>query len=347
MRLLDLQSWFDQNQRSLPWRKPSPDPYEIWISEVMSQQSVLVTVQKYFVNWMKRFPTLHVLSKSSEEQVLAQWAGLGYYSRARLVHKAAKYLSQQSQLPRDVEQWRQVPGVGPYTAKAVSAIAFSEPVIPVDGNVIRVVSRFFGIADPLNNRTDMQDLLAEVEKLERQLSSDRRLSPSSVAQGFMDLGATVCRPRELAICEVCPFSSGGCVAYKTQKVGALPAPKARKKTVFLDFVADLRFNSKGQLWVEPADEHLPGKLINQWQIPLVKIDSKSSFWGQKPRVTHSITHHRFRIRMPDDHPGSKGLLGLKRKVKGVWVSLDAPKLHLTTLSRKILKASGLQVAKDN
>jgi A/G-specific adenine glycosylase len=331
--LYSLQSWFDVNQRALPWRKAKPNPYEIWISEVMSQQSVLDTVKRYFVNWMNVFPTLKDLASASEATVMQQWAGLGYYSRARLVLKTAKLLDAQLPSrgwPTTPEAWAELPGVGPYTSKAISAIAFAKPVIPMDGNLIRVLARVYGIADPLNQPRDLQQIKDQVAKLEVALSSDARLHSASIAQGFMDLGATICRPRGAALCEVCPIREHGCVAQQNQVVESIPATKNRPASTYLDYVAKPVINSNGQIWVEPIAPDSPGNLVGQWQVPLETIGEGSDFWTMKSQVRHAITTYRYRVRVIEGHSS------VVSSSDGRWVDPAQPDVHLTTLTRKIL-----------
>lgn len=334
MRLLDLQLWYETSGRALVWRRDHPNPYEVWISEVMSQQSVLSTVQKYFANWMQKFPTLASLALATEASVLEAWAGLGYYSRARLVHRAAQQLHT-GQLggklwPQGFEEWREIPGVGPYTAKALAAITQGQPVIPLDGNVIRVVARFFAIRDPLNQVSDLKAVQAKVADLERQLAADVALVPGKVAQAFMDLGATVCRPKGSAVCAACPFFGRGCQAAELKQVSEIPQTKQRRAPVVLDYVAWPSLDEQGRLWVEPVAASAPGNLLGQWEIPLLPIDDQSPYWSRAVRVRHAITHHRFRVRF------AEAGRSLGDGPVGRWVDPENPEVHLTTLSRKIL-----------
>lgn len=340
MFLHSLQTWFHAHQRNLPWRKSNPVPYEIWISEVMSQQSVLDSVKKYFTEWMKRFPRLEDLANAPEDLVLSSWAGLGYYSRARLVHKSAQLLSTRlgrgDGWPQTVEAWMELPGVGPYTAKAISAIAFGEPVLPMDGNLIRVLARFYGIRDPLNSPKDLQQIKSKVLELEEVLGSDSTLKPGNIAQAFMDLGATVCRPKAAAMCELCPIRGFGCMAQQNQEVESIPKTKARVSPVYLDYLAVPRFDQDGRLWVEPVDASAPGNLVGQWQIPLVSIDDSSEHWPLKSQIRHAITHHRFRVRVKSQMDEGTEEPEFVPGPKGRWVDPQKPEVHLTTLSRKIL-----------
>ncbi|HVJ65927.1 MAG TPA: hypothetical protein VM901_11770 [Bdellovibrionota bacterium] len=335
MMLHALQSWFDIHQRHLPWRREPAHPYEIWISEVMSQQSVLETVKKYFTAWMQSFPDLEALGRADEAQVMARWAGLGYYSRARLVIKSAEaLLARQARgegWPQNVDEWRALPGIGPYTAKAISAIAFGEPVLPLDGNLIRVLSRFYGISDPLNRTEDMRQVEARAADLEAVMRADPALRAGRIAQAFMDLGATVCRPKAAAICAACPIREQGCFAEQNQCVDQIPRTKARRESVYLDYVARPSFDERGRVWVLPIEKGAPGNLLGQWQIPLELIDASSPHWECRSQVRHAITHHRYRVRV-------MGGGSAQENPAGRWVDPESSEWHLSTLSRKILSA---------
>jgi A/G-specific adenine glycosylase len=333
--LHSMQKWFDTNQRSLPWRKHPANPYEIWISEVMSQQSVLETVKSYFLNWMKAFPTLDDLAAATEPKVLERWAGLGYYSRARMLHKAAQVLKIRHDeghgWPQNASQWLGTPGVGPYTAKAIASIAFSEPVLPMDGNLIRVLARFHGICDPLNQSSDLNRIKELILELEAQLQADALLEPHKVAQSFMDLGATVCRPKGAALCPACPIREHGCKAEQNQMVAEIPAPKKRAESIYLDYIAAPLVDEMGKVWVEPVAIGSPGNLVDQWQIPLQTIDQKSVYWAHKSQVRHAITRYRYRVRVVTEPLTEPLFFG-----EGAWVDPKQPDRHLTTLTRKIL-----------
>ena len=198
-----LLRWYAQNGRDLPWRHTT-DPYPIWLSEVILQQTRIEQGRDYWHRFMEQYPTVEHLADASEDEVLRLWQGLGYYSRARNLQKAARIITGEygGQLPADQKALMALPGIGDYTAAAVAAIAFDRPAAVMDGNVERVISRFFAIGEPLpGSKPAMKAKVAEVTPLER---------PGDFAQGMMDLGATICTPRNPA-CWLCPWS-GACAA---------------------------------------------------------------------------------------------------------------------------------------
>ncbi len=217
----DLLSWYDRHQRRLPWRAlpgEQADPYRIWLSEIMLQQTVVATVKPYFEKFTQRWPTLQSFAKASLDDVLVAWAGLGYYSRARNLYAAAQIiLANGGAFPTTSKTLQDLPGIGGYTAAAIAAIAYGEPVTVVDGNVERVVARIFKVEIPLPLAKPELKLLAAT------LTPQQR--PGDYAQAMMDLGATVCVPRNPK-CTICPVS-GFCKARKAGIQAELPrrAPK--------------------------------------------------------------------------------------------------------------------------
>jgi len=223
-----LLAWYDRHRRVLPWRAPAgrrADPYHVWLSEIMLQQTTVATVGSYFVRFVERWPTVHALAASSLDDVLHGWQGLGYYARARNLHRCARNVSGElgGKFPDTEEALRQLPGIGAYTAAAVAAIAFDRPASVVDGNVERVMARLFAIEAPLpESKTTLRDCAASLAPT----SESQR--PGDYAQALMDLGATVCAPRNPA-CGRCPWS-GSCAAKAAGIAEQLPrrAPKAEK-----------------------------------------------------------------------------------------------------------------------
>jgi len=196
-----LLAWYDVHARILPWRArpgaPPPDPYRVWLSEVMLQQTTVAAVTPYFARFVYRWPTVEALAAAPEADVMAAWAGLGYYSRARNLVAAAREVAARGDFPRTEAELRKLPGLGAYTAASVAAIAFGERAVVVDANVERVVARLFAIADPLPG--GRRAIRARAEDI----TPHRR--PGDFAQGMMDLGATVCTVRAPK-CLICPLS---------------------------------------------------------------------------------------------------------------------------------------------
>lgn len=217
-RLLD---WFARHQRCMPWRE-EPKPYYVWLSEVMLQQTQVETVRPYFRRFIEAFPTVQALAAADQQAVLKLWEGLGYYSRARNLHKAAQVVVEQygGELPQDAEALQRIPGFGPYTSAAVSSIAFGRPVPVVDGNVLRVFCRFWGIEDDIRQPHVKAELQARLQPF------IDNAPPSAFNQAIMELGALVCRPTSPR-CGVCPLAPD-CVALRQQRTADLPVKSKRK-----------------------------------------------------------------------------------------------------------------------
>ena len=214
-------TWFDANQRPMPWRE-HPSPYRVWISEIMSQQTRIDAVMGYFERFITAFPTVESLANATLDDVLKAWQGLGYYSRAKNIHKAANRIvhDHQGKLPNTFAQLITLPGIGPYTAGAIASIAFHEQVPSVDGNVLRVIARVFGITESIQGTKTIQQIISIVQEA---LPIDR---PGDMNQGLMEIGALVCIPNGAPKCEVCPLSTM-CYAFKNDMIDVIP-PKKKK-----------------------------------------------------------------------------------------------------------------------
>lgn len=213
-----LLAWYDRHARTLPWRMKTPDPYRTWLSEVMLQQTTVAAVMPYFHAFTTRWPTVAALAAADEADVMAAWAGLGYYSRARNLIACARAVAERGAFPDDEAGLRALPGIGDYTAAAIAAIAFGRAVVPVDANVERVVSRLFAIADPLPGaRSAIRE-------------GARAIAPATrhgdFAQALMDLGATVCTSRSPR-CLLCPLRSE-CQAFAAGNQEAYPVKPSKK-----------------------------------------------------------------------------------------------------------------------
>ncbi len=219
----DLLDWYDRHRRILPWRAlpgHAADPYLVWLSEIMLQQTTVTAVMPYYARFMTRFPTVTELARADIEDVLKLWAGLGYYARARNLHACAQAIATRhgGVFPGREDELRALPGIGPYTAAAIAAIAFGHQATPVDGNVERVVARLFAV------EAELPAAKPDIRRLAGQLTPVRR--PGDFAQAMMDLGATICTPRSPA-CARCPLMNS-CVARRRHDVESFPR-KARKR----------------------------------------------------------------------------------------------------------------------
>lgn len=276
-----VNAWQQQHGRhQLPWQL-NVTPYKVLVSEIMLQQTQVATVIPYFERWMQNFPTITALALATEDQVLNCWQGLGYYSRARNLHRAALYITEKlaGEIPADLEQLRKIPGIGPYTAGAILSFAFNQRGVIVDGNVKRLFARFFGIRGPVNSSAFSKTVWAHAEAV-TPTQNNRRF-----AQGLLDLGATVCKPR-LPLCEACPLRKE-CFAYSHNEVETLPE-KSPKKTIpkrIGHFLWD--HNSDGLLLEQRSGNSVWPKL---WALP--EIDSPAQNAASKGEFHHQFSHYK-------------------------------------------------------
>ena len=272
-----LLGWFDLHQRDLPWRR-TRDPYAIWVSEVMLQQTRVETVRRYWDRWLETFPTVASLASASTEAVLSQWQGLGYYRRARNLQAGAIFIVEQlgGAIPTTAEGWKTVPGVGPYTAGAIASIAFGEPVPAVDGNVLRVLSRWLALERPI----DSKEGRFAIDSLAADLAAGPR--PGAWTQALMELGATLCTPTSPA-CLLCPVSAG-CAAAAMGEPARFPLKaKAKAPREEHRFALALRQPETGAEWWVQRDEQ--GLLGGLWEFPLLaSVEAAED-------VSDSLTHH--------------------------------------------------------
>ena len=294
-----LLSWYVKNARVLPWRDQA-EPYRVWVSEIMLQQTRVEAVKPYYQRFLQALPTVRDLAEAPEEQLLKLWEGLGYYNRVRNLQKGAKKVMEDygGEIPASLEALRGLPGIGDYTAGAIASIAFGIPVPAVDGNVLRVRARL------LNDPSDILD--PNVKKLAA--SQIKEIIPPNHAgdfnQALMELGAMVCLPNGAAKCLYCPLN-GICAAYRSGTAAELPVKtkkqprKAEKKTVFLiscgGAVALRRRPEKGLLsglwelpWVEGfLNAEAAGKQLEAWGLEPVRLQKLS---GAKHIFTHIEWH---------------------------------------------------------
>jgi A/G-specific adenine glycosylase len=336
-----LLGWYNRSRRALPWRA-TRDPYRIWVSEVMLQQTTVKAATPYYQAFVARFPDVRALAAAPEEQVLAAWSGLGYYQRARNLHRGARRLVERhgGRFPRTLEAALDVPGVGLYTASAVLSIAYDLPLPVVDGNVRRVVARLRALRGPewlregpyYNVARDLLD------------PSD----PGGWNQAVMELGATVCTPRAPA-CPACPVRAH-CEALAQGIVDLVPEQRPRPAPVQVNLAAALVERAGRVLLVRRPEGRLMGRM---WEVPQTSLESRglsdlepelATRHGLRvaagpllARVRHAITFRRIRVdvhaaRLRRDPPADAE--------RYAWVEPQALELPVSSLTRKILRAVG-------
>lgn len=291
----DLLRWYRKNRRALPWRE-SPTPYQVWVSEVMLQQTRVEVVRDYYARWMVSFPTLESLAQANDDQVLLIWQGLGYYSRARRLLTGARYVLETfgGKLPKEPDLLQQIPGVGPYSAGAISSIAFGLPSPIVDGNVVRVLARFFALSgDPTR-----APLKGKLWALAAELVPED--SAADFNQALMELGALVCTPTSPA-CHACPLRKN-CQAHNLGEVDRFPELKERSKPTELAMVVAV-IRHRGRT----AIEKLP--LDARWWSGLSALPFAELKDGQRPemvaralaRTVAGVTESDARVLSPLKH----------------------------------------------
>ena len=309
-----LVKWYQKNKRPLPWRvlwKKSKDPYHIWVSEVMLQQTVISVVIPKYHEFLKEFPSIHELASGSEAEVKKAVRGLGYYRRFSFLHQGAKQLVARSEgskspvWPKDFKSWKELPGVGDYTAAAVSSIAFNEAEAVVDGNVERVFCRLFDIRLPPN----LPALKRGFKKLGN-FCIDRKY-PGDFNQGIMELGQLVCTPSEPS-CDICPVNTW-CLARKNNSTGVSPSAKIKKESVNLDMNLII-FRKQGKIGLLKRPNS--AKFLKDTEGFLTLVKRGKSYipdGGKSPYqeyaklkslgvVSHSITNHRLKVKVSCGEP---------------------------------------------
>jgi A/G-specific adenine glycosylase len=266
-------NWYTANKRDLPWRK-TRNPYKIWLSEIMLQQTRVEQGLPYYLDFVDKFPTVHRLAAAPEDQVMKMWQGLGYYSRARNLHLTAKYISAQcdGRFPQDSAGLKKLQGVGEYTAAAIASFCFAEPVPVVDGNVYRVLARYFGVDEPINSTRGI--------KYFRQLAGEvmGKDDPATYNQAVMEFGARQCKPVNPG-CHQCVLS-GSCEALRTDRVRELPVKQGRVKVRKRYFNYLIPYNNKEVLLQKRTGNDIWRDL---YEFPLVETTS--------PAGLDEITRH--------------------------------------------------------
>ncbi|WP_245215223.1 A/G-specific adenine glycosylase [Pararoseomonas baculiformis] len=333
-----LLAWYDRHRRTLPWRGEA-DPYRIWLSEVMLQQTTVAAVGPRYARFLTRFPTVEALAAAPWEDVAAEWAGLGYYARARNLHAAARAVAARGGFPDTEAGLRELPGIGAYIAAAVAAIAFNRPTVPVDGNVERVVARLVPVREPLPGA---RRLIAPIAARFME-QAEARARPGDFVQALFDLGATLCTPRRPA-CALCPWRED-CAAQRQGIQEELPAklPKAARKLRHgLHFLAR---DPAGRLLLRhrPPEGLLGGMLEipgapwreeKPWSLEeaLPHAPLAGLSWQLRPGLArHGFTHMDLDMRLAEAAaPAQPAPAGM------VWMESDTARAALPTAIRRLL-----------
>lgn len=270
--------WFQKYGRDLPWRH-APNPYQVWVSEIMLQQTQVVTVIPYYLRWMERFPDIKALADASIEDVLTQWTGLGYYRRARYLHEGAREIVEhhEGEFPQTVEALRKIPGIGPYTAGAIASFAFGMNVPAIDGNAERVLSRYFGIFGDLT-RGEGKKSLADVGSKLAALGNSRNIN-----QAIMDIGASCCS--RIAQCDLCPLHER-CFALSNGLTQALPQKKQPVKKDDEYRVAIYLTSSDGKVLLARRKHHI--LLGGLWEFPSIMMARGKNIAAPDLRMTRAV-----------------------------------------------------------
>jgi A/G-specific adenine glycosylase len=329
----DLLAWYDRAAADLPWRR-TRDPYHVWLSEIMLQQTQVATVIPYFERFLADFPTVEALAAAPLDRVLKRWEGLGYYSRARNLHRAAQQITarhsnENGAFPATAAALQQLPGVGRYTANAIASIAFAEQVAVLDGNVMRVLSRLYDVADDISATATRNRLWALAEQL---------VPPSRSGdynQAMMELGRTICKPRQ-PICSACPLTTH-CLAFRRGTQGQRPVKAPKRQTPHYDVSAGVIYDGEGQiliaqrptegllggLWEFPGGKQEPGETPQEclarelWEELAIRVEVGDPLVIVKHAFTHfRITLHAFRCCYLEGPPQAIGCADWR------WVRLD-------------------------
>ena len=343
----DLLDWYDANARPMPWRIPPaqshaglrPDPYHIWLSEVMLQQTTVAAVERYFKAFKKRWPDVHALANARDADVMGEWAGLGYYARARNLLKCARVVSAQGgRFPETESELLTLPGIGPYTAAAIAAIAFDRPATVVDANVERVMARIYAVKEP------MPDSKNKIRGLAETLTPSTRAG--DYAQAVMDLGATLCgRTPE---CCACPWVAG-CEALKQGIAAELPRKRPKPPKPIRHGIAYMAKRDDGAVLLEtrPTKGLLGGMLglpCSDWteELPM-ETPPITAEWATSSTVRHTFTHFHLSLTVKTAHVSLDAA-----PIRGAFVPAQNFRAStLPTVMRKAYRSGNKALGSDN
>lgn len=310
-----LLQWFQENGRDLPWRQ-TRDPYAIWLSEIILQQTQVKQGWEYWERFMRRWPTVEALAAATEDEVLREWQGLGYYSRARNLHYAARQIVARGSFPNTIEDIKKLKGVGDYTAAAIGSIAFNLPVAVVDGNVYRVLSRYFGIDTPINT-TEGKKLFATLAQEQLLPALNREgMGAGLYNQAIMDFGAIQCTPQSPK-CDDCPLMES-CEAFRTNRIQELPVKlktlKIRERHLIFIYIrykgqTAIHRRGAGDIWqglYEPLSIDGGQLTVENWaaqnHYPLSTANCQLLRKNVRHVLTHRILYADFYLWEPDEQP---------------------------------------------
>lgn len=293
---MTILNWFRENGRALPWRETN-DPYAIWLSEIILQQTRIEQGLPYWQRFMQRWHTVEELAAASEDEVLREWQGLGYYSRARNLHTAAKQVVEMGGFPRTLEGIKQLKGVGDYTAAAIGSIAFNLPAAVVDGNVYRVLSRYYGIATPINTTEGKKEFTALAQSL---LPRSEYSDNSDYNQAMMDFGAIQCTPQN-PFCPSCPLQET-CIAFRENRVTELPVKQKtlKIKERHLTYIY-IRYKGETAIHRRTAGDIWQG-LYEPWLTDEIPCGAILLRHNVKHILTHRVLYADFWLWEPEQKP---------------------------------------------
>ncbi len=343
MVLSHLESWFVLQRRILPWRESS-SIYRVWVSEIMLQQTQVVTVIPFFERWMARFPTLQDLARAEVEEVLGYWAGLGYYSRARNLHRGAQKVLELGGFPKTRLEWLGIPGVGDYTSGAILSIACNQPEAILDGNVERVLSRVRRVTRQKGD-AQFKSRLWQLSKIFVESAAQAGIEPRNLNQALMELGAMICTPTKPK-CSVCPISPI-CRAHQRNDVESFPPKKKPKNWIHLEEKVHAFVNARGEvllsvseagkwragLWDFPSQspDHLfkkakrLGQVETHYVVTRHKVKRVTEVWSVSNSVRSSNGQSVWKVAASELH--DKNLC---------WVMLNQPKVPMGAPAKKVI-----------